>query len=249
MFQNYLKLNASKTELLLIGSRRQLASVDASWSISFGGSTIYPSKTVKNLGFNFASDLSLTKQVKEVCAKSYASLRNIARIRHSLSPQACETLIHAFITSKLDCCNGMLFGAPQQLVSKLQRIQNSAARLLSNTRISQHVTPILKELHWLPVLARIEYKILLVTFKIVRDLSPAYLRECMLDYRPSRSLRSVSQCLLVEPRVKSRIGKQRLGFAGPYLFNRLPLELRLSDSIAAFKQRLKTHLFEQHFSS
>ena len=136
---------------------------------------------------------------------------------------------------------------PQNLVRKLQCIQNSDARMLSQTRKFDHIFPILRALHCLPVSALNEYKILLLPLKCIKGLSLQYLRECMPDYQPSRSLRSGSQCLPVVPRVKYCVCRQHLGFAGPYLYNQLPMEMRSLDSIAEFKHHLKTLLFTNHF--
>ena len=109
----------------------------------------------------------------------------------------CETLIHAFVTSKLDYCNSLLSGLSQNQIQRLQYVQNSAARLLTGTRKYNSITPILRELHWLPVAERIHFKILLLTFKSLNGMAPFYLNELLSPYIPSRTLRSsrISQYL------------------------------------------------------
>ena len=109
--------------------------------------------------------------------------RQIGKIRSFLSSSATEHLIHAFVSSKLDYCNSILLGLPSYEFEKLQRLQNTAARLTVRAKKSAHITPVLKSLHWLPVKERIIFKILLVTYKIVHGFAPAYLNELLLTTR------------------------------------------------------------------
>lgn len=121
-----------------------------------------------------------------ICKSSFYHLKNIASIRRFLSLHHCEILIHAFVTNKLDHCNSLLTGLPKYLIEKLQHVQNSAARLLTYTRKYDHITPVLKELHWLPVAERIDFKILLLTFKAINNIAPKYLQELLIPYETTR---------------------------------------------------------------
>ena len=118
----------------------------------------------------------------------------------SLSDSVTETLIHSFITSRLDYSNGVLSGLPSKALDRLQYVQNSAARLLTHTKPWEHITPILKKLHWLPVKQRITYKILLLTYKALHSLAPQYITHLLHPYSQSRSLRSTGKDLLSIPR-------------------------------------------------
>ena len=111
-----------------------------------------------------------------------------------------ERLIHAFVSSKLDHCNSILLGLPSYELEKLQRLQNTAARLTVRAKKSTHITPVLKSLHWLPVKEKIVFKIVLVTYKILHGFAPAYLNELLLNYTPHRLLRSSSLNLLSIPK-------------------------------------------------
>ena len=100
---------------------------------------------------------------------AFYHLPTISRTRKYLSTQTTEILIHAFVTSKLGHCNSLLYNVPKNFIKKLQSVQNVAARLITRSRKCDHITPILFDLHWLPVSERIKFKILLLTFKALRQ--------------------------------------------------------------------------------
>ena len=112
---------------------------------------------------------------------------------------ACKTLTHALITSRLDYDNALLYGLPSTLMTRLQKVQNSSARLVTRTHKREHITPVLHSLHWLPVIYRSQYKILMYTFKALQVTAPQYLEEVVLPYQPTRSLRSESGAFLAVP--------------------------------------------------
>ena len=157
-------------------------------------------------------------------AKLYNKL-NYARIFiSSLSSSATERLIHAFVSSKLDYCNSILLGLPSYELEKLQRLQNTAARLTVRAKKSAHITPVLKSLHWLPVKERIIFKILLVTYKILHGFAPACLNELLLNFTPHRLLRSSSLNLLSIPKTKTvTYGDRSFSVIAPKLWNDFPI--------------------------
>lgn len=142
-----------------------------------GNNRISPSPCVRNLGSWFDSNLSMTDHINKACNAVFYHLHNLRRIKKYLSRDSLITLAHAFITSRLDYCNGLLFGLPNVQIAKLQRVQNAAARLILGFCKFSHITPALYELHWLPVSLRIDYKILLLTFKCIYGLSLTYLSD------------------------------------------------------------------------
>ena len=113
-----------------------------------------------------------------------------------LTQKDTATLVHAFVTSKLDNCNLLLAELPQYLLDKVQRVQNAAVRLVSRTRKYDRITPVLRELHWLPVKQRIIFKILLFTYKALNVLAPQYISDFLVQYIPPRALRSSDKKLL-----------------------------------------------------
>ena len=171
------------------------------------------------------STLSMVPHINNVCKSSFYHLRNISRIRKYISFKTTETLVHAFISSKLDHCNSLLFGLPKNLIDKLQAVQNAAARLITLTRKHDHISPILKDLHWLPVADRIKFKILMLTFKALNGL--VYIQELISKYQPPRSLCSSSHSLLASKsyHLKS-YGLRSFSVAAPELWNSLPLSIR-----------------------
>ena len=157
--------------------------------------------------------------------------------------------MHALVTSRLDNCNAVLFGLPDYLIKRLQYVLNAAARLVSLTNKYDHITPVMMQLHWLPVKERINFKILLTTFKALHGINPLYLCELISPYQPRRALRSSDQLLLEQPAYKLKsYGSRAFSVCAPGLWNKLPLEIKSSTSVPEFKRRLKTHLFRQAFS-
>ena len=251
MAKNFLCLNDDKTEVLLIGSKfaQQKPNIP---HISIGDEKIVPSKDAKNIGFVFDHIMDCKKQISLTCKSGWYHFRNIGRIRHYLDRKSTERLVHAFITSRLDINNSLYVGLPDTLLSKLQRLQNAAARLIVKLPKHSHITPTLMDLHWLPVNQRITFKILLTVFKALNGLSPVYIEE-LLSTKPvsSRSMRSDNKSLLVVPTATrsatATYGDRNFRFVGPSLWNKLPVAIRNCDTIDLFKQHLKTHLFREAF--
>ena len=178
-------------------------------------------------------------------------LYNIRRIRKYLSRLSTETLIHAFVSSRIDYCNSLLYGLPVYQLNKLQRVQNAAARLIFLESKYCHVRPLLYNLHWLPVKFRIDFKILLLTYKAINGLAPFYLQELIsLKEACKYKLRSNCDGLLLNPlkfKTLTTLGDRSFTAAAPQLWNSLPYSIRSSPSVASFKKTLKTFISESLF--
>ena len=172
------------------------------------------------------------------------------RIRKFLNHETVQILVNAFVTSRLDYCNSLLYGPPATQLNKLQRVQNAAARLICNISRFDHISPILFELHWLPIKYRINFKILLITYKALHGLAPNYITE-LLNVKPlsRNNLRSDGELFLQRPTIKSSatLGDCSFALAARMLWNELPTEIRHANSILTFKKLLKTFLFKKAF--
>ncbi len=243
MPDNFLQLNADKTEILLVGPKSQSSSQHDIF-IDIDGVQIRPSTTVRNLGVLFDSALCFDSHIGQIVKSCFYQLRNIVRIRPSLNLADAETIIHVFITSRLDYCNSLYSGLPAKVINRLQMVQNSAARVLTFNKKSAHITPILHQLHWLPVPKRIQFKLLVLVYKAYNGLAPQYLVELVQPYVPARTLRSSNDNLLVVPKYKlSTVGGRAFCIIGPKLWNKLPHNVHAASSLQIFKSQLKTHLF------
>ena len=231
MTNNFLLLNSDKTEILLIGPENITQNL-VDYNLQLDGCTV-TSSTVKNLGVILDSNLSFENHISHVTKTAFFHLRNIAKLRNMLPVPDAEKLVHAFMTSRLDYCNALLGGCPASSINKLQVVQNAAARVLTRSRKYDHITPILQSLHWLPIKFRISYKILLLTYKALNGLAPAYLTSLLPRYNPSRSLRSQNAGLLIVPRIaKSTKGGRAFSHLAPKLWNSLPDNVRGSDTLS-----------------
>ena len=188
-----------------------------------------------------------SSHVTKICASSFYYIYNICRIRNYLSLQSTEILVHVFITSRLDYCNDLLYGLPDCLLNKLQRVQNACAGLIFREQKFCHVTPLIYELHWLPIKCRIEFEIFLITFKILNFLVPTYLSSLIFLRLSSKyNLRNSSDNLLLSyPRFKPKatLGDRSFTCAAPKLWNTLPFDIRSASTVGIFKAKLKTLLF------
>ncbi len=153
--------------------------------------------------------------------------------------------VHAFITSRLDYGNSLYCGISKSQITRLQLVQNASARFLHNSCKCDHITPILRALHWLPIKFRIDFKVLLLVYQSLHHQAPSNLSELLHVYTPTRSLRSSDQNLILVPqsRLKCR-GDQAFSVVGPRLWNYLSLEISLAPSPSILKSLLKIHLFD-----
>ena len=195
---NKLVLNDSKTELVYFTSK--FTATSWSPSIKIGDTVVHPSKQARNLGVIMDSNLDMQSHVSNLCKSAMFGIRKIGQLCQYLPQDATLKLVHAFVTSKLDSCNSLLYGLSDQEINKVQRVQNTAARLVLRIRRHQHITPALQKLHWLPVRQRISYKIMLLTYKALHGTAPEFISDLIQEYVPARALRSSSQSLLVVPR-------------------------------------------------
>ena len=246
---NFLQLNCSKTEAILVGTPHQVQSSNIT-CITFSGQNTPLSTSVTNLGVTIDPHLTFDNHIKQLCKTAFFHLRNIARLRPSLTLADAEKLVHAFVSSRLDYCNSLFIGINSYNLQRLQYIQNCAARILMRVRKYDHITPILKSLHWLPVSFRVEFKVSLLTHQCIYGNAPPYLKELLTPQNSSLgpNLRSSSANLLQRNWTDLvTMGDRAFCSIAPKLWNALPKHLRKPQSVEAFKRGLKTHLFRRAF--
>ena len=248
MSENKLKLNDEKTEAILFHSKSSFNSEQKPSSILVGDAQIPFANSARNLGFMITEDMSLETHISHTCRTAYIAIRQISTIRKYLTIQATKTLVCAFVLSRLDYCNALLSGCPHYLLNKLQKVQNSAARLVLQAKKFDHVTPLLHKLHWLPIQARIEYKLSVHCHNFFINSSPHYLSTLLSVYTPNRTLRSSADThILTVPVINTaRFGERSFSYCAARQWNSLPKFLREIQTTPAFKKALKTYLFKKH---
>ena len=257
MTANLLKLNGDKTELLIALHKRFKDAVTVE-HVDIDAVLIKPSDSIRNLGAYFNRTMDHQDFVNKKCQAARFALRNISKVRTSLTRESCETLIQAYVTSRLDYCNVLLHGLPKYVTDRIQKVQNSAARVIVMIPKREHITPYLAALHWLPIQQRVEYKVLLYAFKALNNHAPEYLCELLNPYTPARSMRD-RETRLIPPVKKSNYvdyGGRAFERSAPELWNTLPGDVRSvhsrsdlssSERILLFKRKLKTYLFAKAY--
>ena len=222
---NRLKLNKVKTKLFYLFSKSNPP--QSLPPLRFGTDVIKPSSNARNIGDIFDTTLSMLPHANNVCKSAFYHRRTISRIRKYLLTQTTDILIQAFATSKLDHWNSLLYNVPKNIIKKLQSVQNAAGRQITRARKCDYITPILFNLHWLPVSEQINFKILLLTFKVLHQQSPTYIQDLITRYLQSRSLQS-SFMLSLNPvsfNLKT-YGSRAFAVSTPKLWNKLPDDIR-----------------------
>jgi hypothetical protein len=242
--RNRVKTNVSKTELLFAWSsfRRSKPVLDP---LLVGGVKVEPSISVKILGVTLDRHLNLEMHVSTVCKSAYHQIHLIGKIRKFLTLSAAKTLVISTVLSRLDFCNGILAGLPGELIKRLQRVQNAAARLVLQADRRADSSTLLHRLHWLPVRQRAHFKILTMVFRCVQGNAPLYLSSLIEPHRqPRPGLRSSGLRNLSIPIARTaHYGERAFSRLGPMLWNALPEEIKSSTTLASFRSQLKTHLF------
>ena len=244
---NNLCFNGSKTEFLPITSSRRTPSIEF---ITVDGTVVPKSISVRNLGAWFDCHMDMSVQVKKVCQGAFANLHRIGRIRKYLDIPTTKRLVNSLVMSKLDYNNALLQDLPKTSIAPLQRVQNAAARLITRTRRRDHITPILKDLHWLPVSERVGYKVLTLTYRSLHGLAPVYLQTLLHPHSAGRTTRlSQNQDQLALRRTRTLYGDRSFSVSAARLWNTLPQNITNSASVLKFKKELKTFLFRKYYGS
>ncbi|XP_064633682.1 uncharacterized protein LOC135491641 [Lineus longissimus] len=239
-----LSKNDDKIEVMLFASPHNLKALDHI-AIQVGDCLVRSSPDVRNFGVIFDTKMNMEKQVTSVCKSAYAQLRNIGHIWRYLTNRAARSLATGLVISRLDYCNSFLGWLPKVLTKWLQRVQNTAARIVTGTPRHEHISPVLKQLHWLPVGKRIQFKTLVLAFRCLHGQAPRYLSDMINVDKPQRLLRSENSFTLVIPGARTQDDERRFSVFTAKLWNQLPEGLQKAPSLNIFKKMLKTHLFNK----
>ena len=235
---HFLKLNKTKTHVMVFGNKSFKQSVNLSGRLNSTGALLPLSESTKLLGTHLDDSLSFNLHVSKTVSSSLIILKNVRSIRQFLTVDAAASLIHAIITSKLDQTNSLLFNLSSSNMVKLQRIQNFALRTVLNLHPRSHTTQHYQDLHWLTVDQRIHFKILTIVFKCIHCLAPSPLAEKVKMASPLDMLLDSSQFY-----PSTAVGKKAFSYSAPRCWNALPRHLRVIPSLDTFKAHLKHHLF------
>ena len=231
-----LKLNATKTEIIVFADSKFLSKLKIHGIFSLAGECIRFLSSVKYLGVTLDSLLTFNEHINSVTSSCYLYIRKIKSIRHLLSKDETQTLVHAFISSRLDCNNSLYVGLTKANLKKLQKVQNTAIRLICKKRTSDHINDCFKQLHWLNIEQRIKFKVLLITFKCIDGSAPTLLRNSIIERNSNLMTLKINQFS------SSKTGDRAFSYYAPRYWNELPKYIRTIKNIDNFKSSLKSYL-------
>ena len=255
MWASKLKLNPDKTEFILFGSKKQRKRLNACFSIDILGNPLHPTESVRNLGVWFDSDFSFSKHVQNVCKSCFSQLRDFRNIRQFLTQDAAVSVANAFISSQLDYCNSLFRSLSKVNLHRLQSIQNSAARIVTNSCKYTRITPVLGKFHCLPIQFRLEFKLATLVYKFIHTGFPKYFAPHLSTYHTTYSTRrsqSVANFLKV-PKFQPTSHKSTkqfdfsFAFDAPTVWNSLPEDIRASPAMASFRKKLKSYFYARAY--
>ena len=193
MFTNKLKVNPDTTEFILIDSQKNRKQLLPHFPINTLGNQVSPVQGVRNLGVVFDSNFNFSNHVSQVIKSTRVHARDLYKICPLLDLNTSMLLAIALVSSRLDYCNSLFLSLINFELRRLQLVQNSLCRVVTRSSKFSHITPQLKKLHWLPVRYRVQFKIGLITYKILNQGQPVYLRELIHPYTPYRNARKYPQ--------------------------------------------------------
>ena len=249
MDKNCLKMNSSKTEFIMFGSKHFIIKCHTE-SITVEVKNISRSDHVRYLGGWLGQTLSMRKHINNKCQTAVYNLHKICHLRHTLTQEAANTLAIGVVTSHLDYANAILFGLPDVVINRYQWIQNIAAKIVLNHSKYDSATEALRDFHWFPIRACIQNKILVMVYKCLDNFASDYLKDLLVQNpitRPGHRSEIRNQILIVPRTYRKTFASRSISVAGPQLWNSLPDFLRTNEILEKFKDDLKPFLFKCYF--
>ena len=254
MVRNFMKLNESKTELLVLGKTLVLGKCNLEVKIQFGDTTITPTECKgdkwTSLGVKLDKCMNMERQINSVRQKCYWTINNLERIGYYLDERLKIMMVKQLVISKLDYCNALYMNLPKTRLKRLESILNCCVRFIYNIKDRKDdLIPYYRKAHILPMKERIIFKVCLLSYKVVYNIAPVYLKQLIemdtvSDSRHTRS-KPAGDCLRMKlPRLcKTNASDCRFSVYAPKEWNALPYSMRSITNIDSFKKALKTFLF------
>ena len=250
MEANHLKLNISKTEVIWFTNGKGIHKIP-NRPVRIVADNIIPSEIVKTLGVWLDRDLFMKTRINMILKGNFISLRQMKSIKDLLSVESLKTLASALVLSRIEYGNISLAELPKYQKNRLQSLINTAVRLITGTKKYDHINPVLRNLHWLKIDERIDYKVLLLVFKRLHNEGLAYLSkdfEMLSNIPGKQKLRSANSLKVVTSKSKLKIVEKKYFYVtGPTLWNNLPEKLRFSVSKHSFGKSLESYLFSRSY--
>ena len=242
-----LKMNNSKTEFIMFGSRKMLTKC-ITRDININGTRVKKENVIRYMGVWMDGVLSFKYRVKMKCKSAMFNLVHIKRLRPSLTVEAANILVMGLVISHLDYANSILLGVPDVTIKQLQHVQNMAAKVVLQADKYASPRECMKNMHWLPICKRAEHKVLTIVYKCTRGIAPKYLQDLIkkcIPSRPGLHSRGSSTKLVVPCVTRQTFAARAFSVGGPSLWSSLPADITEAPNVEQFKIRFKTRMFKE----
>ena len=213
-------------EAIVFGTRQQLRTYPSPTGVNIAGSTVPISDNIKTLGVTLDCNLSLNSHTSAICKSAFYHIRALRHIRNALTDEMAKSVAVSLVQSRLDYANSLLYGTSNTNLKKLQRVQNSLARIVLKKHPRHPAQGLLSKLHWLPIEHRIKFKLATITYKALSLNQPSYILSRLHPYQPAYHTRSADQKLLAKPTCSTSFGQRAFSYAAPQIWDKIPLETR-----------------------
>lgn len=245
---NHLLLNPSKTKLMVFGSRQMHSRLDTP-SLTFMGRELVPEHTAKDLGVILDKNLTYDEHITKTVSSCMSCLGQISRTKHVFDKCTLLTIINTLVFSKLFYCSNVWANTSKSNINKLQGIQNFAARIATSTHKYDHITPVLKELKWLPVVTQLYFRSAIMAYKCLTSRVPEYLSSQFSKRGEISGRATRSSQMLNIPLFKSASGQRTFYYRTVSIWNSLDSSLKTLEKVSAFKFYLKRKLIKDFIDS
>ena len=241
--ENHVLINPDKTKFLLLGTRQMLSRLPEDLSMSFLGEKLKPSESAKDLGFLLDPRLTYDHHITSIVSSCFSKLSQINRVKKCFEKETLQLLIESVVFSKTLYCSSVWSNTTAQNINKIQSIQNFACKIITNSKKSDHVTPLLRHLNWLPVREQLQYRDSILAFKCINGIAPQYLtskfkKRSKIHTRNTRNARNTIQI----PLFRTAAGQRTFAYRGAKIWNNLNADVRENTNLRSFKKTLKSQL-------